>query len=203
MSFFKVLVIGDVSCGKTSLVNRIVHSTFSESYKATLGCEFGLKILDVDGESVRVQLWDLAGQDRLGGISKLYCRDSNGALVVCDVTNPATVERAIDWKQQIDENMRLADGSAIPMILCVNKFDLVQDSPSAPTIEEYEALAIRHKFVAAYFTSAKTDYNANEALTHLTKTIMQSKTAPDSRPSMASTKLEGSPKQKSPSKSCC
>lgn len=94
MSFFKVLVIGDVGVGKTSMVNRIVYNTFTEKYKATIGCEFGLKIIEINGEPVRVQLWDLAGQDRLGGISRLYCRDANGALVVTDATREGTLEQA-------------------------------------------------------------------------------------------------------------
>jgi small GTP-binding protein len=190
MSFFKVLVIGEVACGKTSLVHRIVNNVFNPTYKATLGCEFGLKIMEVDGESLRIQLWDLAGQDRLGGISKLYCREAHGALAICDVTNPATVERAIEWKHQIDENVKQTDGSAIPIVLCVNKFDMVQDSP--PSKAEYDALASKHQFAAVYFTSAKTDYNATEALTHLTREIMHFKPKVVTRPSLGS-KLGQSP----------
>ena len=95
MSFHKILVIGDVAVGKTSLVNRVVYNSFSEKYKATIGCEFGLKMMTIDGEDVRIQLWDLAGQDRLGGISRLYCRDAHGALVVTDITREDTLEKAI------------------------------------------------------------------------------------------------------------
>jgi small GTP-binding protein len=199
MSFLKVLVIGDVSCGKTSLVNRIVNNVFNESYRATLGCEFGLKVMEVAGNAVRIQLWDLAGQDRLGGISKLYCRDANGALVICDVTNPVTIERAIEWKHQIDEIVRRPDGSAIPIILCVNKYDIVMGTASAPTQAEFDILASRHEFIAAYFTSAKTSYNATEALTHLAKEIStQCKPAA----SLTGSKLESVVKPK-PKKRCC
>ena len=56
MSFYKVLVIGEVGVGKTSLVNRIVYNSFSEKYKSTIGCEFGLKIIQINGENVRIQL---------------------------------------------------------------------------------------------------------------------------------------------------
>ena len=94
MNFYKILVIGDVAVGKTALVNRIVYNSFSEKYKATLGCEFGIKMMNVDGKDVRIQLWDLAGQDRLGGISRLYCRDASGAIVVADITREDTLEKA-------------------------------------------------------------------------------------------------------------
>jgi small GTP-binding protein len=197
MSFLKVLVIGDVSCGKTSLVNRIVNNVFNECYRATLGCEFGLKVMEVAGNAVRIQLWDLAGQDRLGGISKLYCRDANGALVICDVTNPVTIERAIEWKHQIDEIVRRPDGSAIPMILCLNKYDIVKGI--APTQAEFDLLASRHEFVAAFFTSAKTDYNATEALTHLAKEIT---TKWEPAASLTGSRLESVLKPK-PKKKCC
>lgn len=126
MSFLKILVIGDVSTGKTSLVNRIVYNSFSEKYKATIGCEFGLKIMEINGESIRVQLWDLAGQDRLGGISRLYCRDANGALVVSDVTREDTIEKAALWKSSVDDNVRQLDNTPIPMVLCLNKYDIAE-----------------------------------------------------------------------------
>lgn len=56
MSFYKVLVIGDVGAGKTSVVNRIVYNSFTEKYKSTIGCEFGIKSIDINGEKVRIQL---------------------------------------------------------------------------------------------------------------------------------------------------
>jgi small GTP-binding protein len=198
MNFFKVLVIGNVSSGKTSLANRIVNDTFTENYKPTLGCEFALKVIDLEGVSIRVQLWDLAGQDRLGGISKLYCRDANGALVVCDITVPSSVERAIDWKRQVDEIVRQSDGQEIPVVLCVNKHDLVQDK----TMDDLDALVTRHSFSAAYFTSAKTGLNAAEAFSHLTREILHRKPKVEVRTSGAS-KLGSVASPKQSKRKCC
>lgn len=173
MSFLKVLVIGDVGTGKTSLVNRIVYNTFTEKYKATIGCEFGLKILDINGEAVRIQLWDLAGQDRLGGVSRLYCRDANGALVISDLTREETISKAADWKHSVDENVRLADSSNIPMVLCLNKADAFgKDDPKLNI--DLEALAEKHNYVDCFYTSARTGANANEALERLVREIMKS-----------------------------
>ena len=172
MSFLKVLVIGDVGTGKTSLVNRIVYNTFTEKYKATIGCEFGLKILDINGEAVRIQLWDLAGQDRLGGVSRLYCRDANGALVISDLTREETITKAAEWKNSIDENVRLADQSHIPMVLCLNKADaFAKDDPRLN--EDLNSLAERNSYVDCMYTSARTGANANEALEKLVREIMK------------------------------
>mmetsp|Transcript_8847 Transcript_8847/g.17153 ORF Transcript_8847/g.17153 Transcript_8847/m.17153 type:complete len:210 (+) Transcript_8847:1227-1856(+) len=171
MSFFKVLIIGDVATGKTALVNRLVNDTFSEKYKATLGCEFGLKEITVAGKRVRVQLWDLAGQDRLGGISRLYCRDANGALVVSDITNERSVERALNWKGQVDEHVRMPDQSRIPMVLCINKSDLRSRGNELMTAPELQTIVSHNEFSAGYFTSAKLGENVEEALNRLVEEI--------------------------------
>ena len=93
MSFYKILVIGDSGVGKTSLINRIVYNSFAKKYNVTLGCELAVKTLEINGKSIRIQFWDLAGQDRLGSISRLFCRDTDGALVVNDVTREKSLEQ--------------------------------------------------------------------------------------------------------------
>ena len=207
MSFYKVLVIGDVAVGKTSMVNRIVYNTFSEKYKATIGCEFGLKIIEINGESVRIQLWDLAGQDRLGGISRLYCRDANGAIVVNDVSREGSLEQACLWKKSVDENVCMADGSPIPMVLCANKADMLPHD-STMNNESINQYALENKFVAGYLTSSKTGDNTNEALVTLVEKIMarHKKTGDTTEESIkknAARRLEPSEGSKTKKTGCC
>ena len=59
---FKVLVIGDSNVGKTSIIKMYAHGTFTKQYRATVGVDFALKILNVGEETIRLQLWDIAGQ---------------------------------------------------------------------------------------------------------------------------------------------
>lgn len=61
-SVFQVLVIGDLGVGKTSIIKRYVHQTYSTNYRATIGVDFALKVLNWDSETVRLQLWDIAGR---------------------------------------------------------------------------------------------------------------------------------------------
>lgn len=61
---YKILVIGDLGVGKTSIIKRYVHHNFSPNYRATIGVDFALKVLNWDQETVRLQLWDIAGTDR-------------------------------------------------------------------------------------------------------------------------------------------
>jgi len=124
----KILVIGNSYSGKTSIVNRFVQGKFDPNYKATVACDFSLKILKMEETEVRLQLWDLVGQDsRVGGINKLFCRGALGALVVADISNRESIESTIRWKEQVDMNATLKNGEPIPMILVVNKFDLVEN----------------------------------------------------------------------------
>lgn len=70
---YKVLVIGELGTGKTSFIKRYVHQFFSQNYRATIGVDFALKVLNLGDLVVRLQLWDVAGQERYGNLySKLY-----------------------------------------------------------------------------------------------------------------------------------
>jgi small GTP-binding protein len=124
----KILVIGNSYSGKTSIVNRFVQGKFDPNYKATVACDFSMKIIKMEETEFRLQLWDLVGQDsRVGGINKLFCRGALGALVVADISNRESIESTIRWKEQVDMNATLKNGEPIPMILVVNKFDLVEN----------------------------------------------------------------------------
>ena len=85
-SDLKIIIIGNSGTGKTSLVNKWTKNIFDESYQATLVSTFGFKIFEVDGKLYRIQLWDLAGQDKSASITKIFARDAHGCMVVTDAT---------------------------------------------------------------------------------------------------------------------
>ena len=95
----KLLVLGNCNAGKTQLINRFVSNRFDEEYRATIACDFSIKILEIDGNEIRLQLWDLQGQDRVvGGVNKLFCKGASGALVVADITEMESIENTANWK---------------------------------------------------------------------------------------------------------
>ena len=83
---FKVLVVGDPRVGKTSIINRYVHGSFNMHYKLTLGVDFALKVLHRPSSVVRLQLRDIAGQEKAGTMTRVYYRDATAAVVVFDVS---------------------------------------------------------------------------------------------------------------------
>ena len=91
-SDIKIIVIGKSGTGKTSYVNKWTKNIFNESYKATIVSEYGYKIHQFKGNYYRIQLWDIAGQDKNSNVTKTFAKNSLGCIVVCDATNIATRE---------------------------------------------------------------------------------------------------------------
>lgn len=99
-------MVGDIDCGKTSVIKRYVHNTFSHNYKATIGVDFALKVLPwPDNTIIRLQLWDIAGQERYSNMTRVYYREAVGALIVFDVTRPKTFDAVAKWKKDIDSKV--------------------------------------------------------------------------------------------------
>ena len=91
-SDLKIIVIGTSGTGKTSFVNKWTKNIFSDTYKATIVSEFGFKIFEENGKLYRIQLWDLAGQDKNAMVTKIFAKDAHGCVVMSDATNSQTRE---------------------------------------------------------------------------------------------------------------
>jgi len=124
---FKIIVIGNSAVGKTSIVNRFVGDRFDSNYKATIAADFQVKILNIQGNEIRLQIWDLVGMDTtFAGVNRSFCRNASGAILVADITEPQSIEACAEWKTQV-EDIVAVNASPIPMILAVNKVDLADE----------------------------------------------------------------------------
>lgn len=111
---YKVLVVGDIGTGKTSIIKRFVHNIFSTNYKSTIGVDFALKVIRWDEKTeVRLQLWDIAGQERFGNMTRVYYKEAVGAFIVFDVTRVGTFEAVAKWKSDIDQKGELCRASHV------------------------------------------------------------------------------------------
>ena len=91
-SDLKIIVIGSSGTGKTSYVNKWTKNVFLEEYKATIVSEFGFKVFEQEGKLYRIQLWDLAGQDKNATVTKIFAKDSHGCVILSDATKPNTLD---------------------------------------------------------------------------------------------------------------
>ncbi|KAM3871169.1 ras-related protein Rab-32 [Diretmus argenteus] len=161
---FKVLVIGDLDVGKSSIILRYVNKRFDETYKATIGIDFALKTIEWDAKTVvRLQLWDIAGQERFKKMSRVYYKGAMGALVVFDITKSSTLEAASEWKQDLDSKV-----CKVPAVLLANKCDMMAEE-SMELASSLDHFCKENSFLGWFETSAKDNINIDEAGAFLVK----------------------------------
>jgi small GTP-binding protein len=146
----KILLVGDSGVGKTSLLMRFSDREFVSNYITTIGIDFRVKMIDVDGRRVKVQIWDTAGQERFRSITKSYYRGSHAIVMVYDATDRVSFKRITSWL--IDVKKHMVDGDNFITILVANKCDL--DHLRQVTYEEGKTLADENG-MKYYETSAK------------------------------------------------
>ena len=117
----KILVVGDIAAGKTSIIQRYVYKTFDAEHNPTLGVDFALKRVRVEDVFLNLNFWDISGQERFVGLNSKYHKDAVAAILVIDITSHKTVEMAKKWKADLDEKAFLPNGDNIPVVLYANK----------------------------------------------------------------------------------
>jgi len=176
-SVAKILVIGDVCTGKTSVIQRYAFKRFDNTHKATIGVDFALKTVRVDQEILNVQLWDIAGQERFIGLTSAYYKHAVAALVVFDITNEKSLLNAVSWKADVDKKVFLPNGESIPVVLLANKWDLIQEDESARVLSDahLEVFCRKHSFVGWFSTSAKTGLNIKKGMNFMISKVVENK----------------------------
>jgi len=170
----KVLVVGDVATGKTSVIKRYVRNTFSKDYQTTIGVDFALKRVTTNGTEMNVQLWDIAGQERFSGLSRIFYTHAVAAIIVYDLFQRDSFESAAKWKKDIDAKVFLPNNQPIPVLLLGNKSDLISETAQPEvTDEEIEDFVKLHKFYAHFKCSAKNGHNIKTACHHLVLQIAE------------------------------
>uniref|UniRef100_A0A3P9BDM2 Calcium release activated channel regulator 2A n=1 Tax=Maylandia zebra TaxID=106582 RepID=A0A3P9BDM2_9CICH len=163
---FKVVLVGNSSVGKTSLLRSFCEGRFHPSTTATVGIDYSVKTLTLDNMQVAMQLWDTAGQERYRSITKQFFRKADGVVVMYDVTVEESFKAVWPWLTNVQE----AAGEGIPILLLGNKMDMDEDREVS--FKEAEQLAYENK-VMFFEVSAYTGKNVTESLTHLARVLME------------------------------
>jgi len=151
---FKVILCGDASVGKTSLVQRFIYDRFSHTMEPTIGIDFQYKHLELNDKKINLQIWDTAGQERFQSVIKAHYRGAAGAMIVYDISKRDSYNKVSFWLSQVKEAV-----GQIPTILIGNKKD--QEVNREVTYDEAYKLAEENGLIFLE-TSAMTSENVEE-----------------------------------------
>ena len=164
---FKILLLGDSEVGKSCFLMRYSDNVFVENYITTIGLDYKLKYIKLDsGKTVKVQLWDTAGQDKYRTIAKNYFKGSHGILLLYDVTKQSSYDNIREWIHDIKEEV---SEKAI-IFLIANKIDMTDKRKISK--EKGEELAEEFK-IPFFEASAKSGENVDEVFKALYKKISE------------------------------
>lgn len=153
----KICLLGAFSVGKTSLIQRYVNSLFDDKYLTTVGVKVDKKEMVVQGEDVKLMIWDLAGEDDYSSLQKSYLRGASGFILVIDGTRPGSLDTAM----QISKTAKEALGD-VPFVTALNKADLEEQwRLTESTLEEL------NQHYNPLKTSAKTGQNVEQLFQNL------------------------------------
>lgn len=162
----KVLLVGDSTVGKTSLTSQFTEGHCAENAIPTVGLDFQTKIMKVGSKTIKLLIFDSAGQERFQSITTTYYRNIMGIIFVYDVTKPETFKSIGSYINEAKKRVQ----HKIPMILIGNKIDLPRKIPKA----EAERFAKLNGMIY-YETSAKRGLNVNEIFNKLASMTMEKK----------------------------
>ncbi|XP_077450047.1 EF-hand calcium-binding domain-containing protein 4B isoform X2 [Stigmatopora argus] len=163
---FKVVLVGNSSVGKTSLLRSFCEGHFYPSTAATVGVDFSVKTLTLNNMQIAMQLWDTAGQERYRSITKQFFRKADGVVVMYDVTSEESFKALRPWLA----NVKDAAGEGVQILVLGNKMDM--DGEREVSFKEAERLAQESK-VMFHEVSAYTGKNVAESLTQLARVLME------------------------------
>ncbi|NXM46544.1 RAB17 protein, partial [Gymnorhina tibicen] len=163
---YKVVLLGSMAVGKSSLAYRYVKNYFREM-PATVGCSFFTQTLNLDEVTIMFEIWDTAGQEKYESVCHLYYRGAHAALLVYDITNKKTLSRAKLWLEELEKSFL---PNEIVIALVGNKADLADKREV--TTKEGEEFA-RTKGLLFLETSAKSNHQVNDVFMAIAQELLR------------------------------
>ena len=170
---YKLCVVGNGGVGKTSLVLRYCENSFKENYIMTIGSNFSTKQVDLPDHpniSVKLQLWDLAGQKHFSFVRPPFYRGATGIIFVFDLTRRSSFADLNGWRAEVEKVI----GTAKPYILVGNKLDLAKGDMREVSIQDGQSYKEELGAIDYIEASAKEDVDIGQIFEKLSMNILQS-----------------------------
>lgn len=164
---FKILLLGDASVGKTSFTKRYCYNIFNPSERLTIGVDFHVKTIELNEKRIKLQLWDVGGEERFRFLLPTYCLGANAAFLLFDITRLSTLDNISEWLNIVRQK-----GGPIPIMLVGAKTDLEK---SQRQVQRDYGIQIAEKNDMASFVeiSAKDNINVDDAFKVLTELTLE------------------------------
>jgi len=164
---FKILLLGDASVGKTSFTKRYCYNIFNPSERLTIGVDFHVKTIELNSKKIKLQIWDVGGEERFRFLLPTYCLGANAAFLLYDITRPPTVDNIPEWTNIVRQK-----GGPIPIMLVGAKLDL--EAAQRQVTREYGIqIAENNKMDSFVEISAKENVNVDKAFDVLTEMTLE------------------------------
>ncbi|CAH2058905.1 unnamed protein product [Thlaspi arvense] len=164
-----------VCVGKSCLLLRFSDGSFTTSFITTIGIDFKIRTIELDGKRIKLQIWDTAGQERFRTITTAYYRGAMGILLVYDVTDESSFNNIRNWIRNIEQHA----SDNVNKILVGNKADMDESKRAVP---KSKGQALADEYGIKFFeTSAKTNLNVEEVFFSVAKDIKQRLADTDAR----------------------
>ncbi|XP_052274910.1 uncharacterized protein LOC127874563 isoform X1 [Dreissena polymorpha] len=190
---FKMLIIGDSGVGKSCLLLRYADDEFSDCYISTIGVDFKIRTIEMDGKVIKLNMWDTAGQDRFKTITSTFYRGAHGVILVFDLTDMESFHHIKQWMGEIDK----FGGGHVAKMLVGNKSDLKNKRVVSTDMAQNYAEELGIPYIE---TSAKSSENVDNAFKKIISDIKNSQQA-QCRPRY--NKFSDKENKESPDGFCC
>ncbi|MEE6493560.1 hypothetical protein FKM82_016887 [Ascaphus truei] len=192
----KIVIIGALGAGKTSLLHQYVHKSFSYDYRTTLGASILSRTIQLANTTLKMQIWDTGGQERFRSMVSTFYKGSDGCLLAYDVTDAESFTCLEVWRRDFLDKIR-TPATDFPMVILGNKIDLNDRQIS----KEAAVSWCKEKDIPYFEVSAKNNINVDQAFETLAKKALVH--YQETIESCLTDSIKLTPMEKSSHKTCC
>ena len=167
----KILIVGDMATGKTSVIKRYTDDVFELTNAATIVVNFKTKIMKINGIQYNIHFWDIPGQDRNAVVTGTFARDAQGIIYCCEANKEETRKNLKKWEEALKSKEKIDN---ISKIIIENKCDMLGDkSKYNENTDNLKLISNELGCLNFFRTSAKEGYNINDAINYLINEIIK------------------------------